>query len=185
MDAHDLATSMMILNRTWRMTLRDISTSDVFWSRVFRRDFLEDGHRFNAPCGLTWFQYYYQHRLTRPFERMKLLQSTHRDRKYIIVQSHLYDVTDFLYDHPGGHHVISDVIGTDATTAWLDFEHSQGAQAYMTHLLVPDETTAHHLKQWRGTMASIVLARKSLWQRTLAHVHSYFVMDGHNVCVTY
>ncbi|KDO34900.1 hypothetical protein SPRG_00959 [Saprolegnia parasitica CBS 223.65] len=161
LDARDLVPCTM-LNTTWRHTLCDSDT--LLWSQVFRRDFLEDGKRFHAPCGLSWHEYYFQHRLNRPIERMKLLVG----RQCVAVEGHVYDVTDFLYEHPGGHRVIADVLGTDATSVWLEFEHSVGAQRAMDALRVPDNICpAFPLK---GNLERIADRRHGFFQRWLRKV---------------
>ncbi|OQS00459.1 cytochrome b5 reductase with F-box domain [Achlya hypogyna] len=161
LDASDLVPCTM-LNTTWRHLLCD--NDAMLWAQVFKRDFGEDGRRFNAPCGLSWHEYYFQHRHTRPLERIKLLEP----RQCVAVEGHVYDVTDFLYEHPGGHRVIADVLGTDATAVWLEFEHSDGAKRAMAQLLVPDDICpAFPLP---GNFERIASQRHTFFQRWLRKV---------------
>ncbi|CAO3593618.1 unnamed protein product [Absidia cylindrospora] len=58
----------------------------------------------------------------RIFEREELTKSlrAYRDgqleeKKYLTIDNKVYDITDFIPDHPGGEQVISTHIGKDAT----------------------------------------------------------------------
>ncbi|RHY84561.1 hypothetical protein DYB37_000060 [Aphanomyces astaci] len=157
LDAQSLAVSAVVCS-SWLELTGD--SNSMLWQLIFRRDMLEDGRRFHAPCGLSWRAYYFTHRITRPLERMHLLASQGQ-ADCIVVNSRVYDIGAFLYLHPGGHRVIADVIGTDATDTWFQFDHSDGAQEHMKELEVVDLFES----PYRGTVAGIFTARQSAWTR--------------------
>ncbi|XP_011500771.1 PREDICTED: cytochrome b5 type B-like [Ceratosolen solmsi marchali] len=49
-------------------------------------------------------------------------------RCWIIVRGVVYDVTDFMAEHPGGAELIAERAGTDATSAFEDLGHSSDAK---------------------------------------------------------
>ncbi|RHY29511.1 hypothetical protein DYB32_005085 [Aphanomyces invadans] len=81
----------------------------------------------------------------------------------------VYDIGAFLYLHPGGHRVLADVIGTDATDTWFQFDHSSGAQDHMKELEVPDLFST----PWQGTVAGVFSARQSVWIRMTRRVFGH------------
>ncbi|RSM16687.1 hypothetical protein CDV31_004459 [Fusarium ambrosium] len=50
-----------------------------------------------------------------------------RNDLWIVVHGKVYDVTEYVRDHPGGVDALIDVAGTDATTAYQDVGHSEDA----------------------------------------------------------
>ncbi|CDJ29986.1 cytochrome b5, putative [Eimeria mitis] len=48
----------------------------------------------------------------------------------------VYDLTKFLKDHPGGHHVILEVAGQDATDSFEDIGHTLDARAMADEYLI-------------------------------------------------
>ncbi|KAF0684617.1 Aste57867_23421 [Aphanomyces stellatus] len=166
LDAPSLAVCMCVCTAWGDLTGEG---NPELWQWMFLRDMREDGRRFRAPCDLGWRAYYFTHRLTRPFERMQLLLA--EGRAVLVIGGRVYDVEPFIYIHPGGHRVITDVIGTDATDTWLQFEHSDGAKASMAELEVRDTLVPAPM---RGTIGSVVAARQSTWKRTARRVHTLF-----------
>ncbi|XP_019878717.2 cytochrome b5-like [Aethina tumida] len=53
------------------------------------------------------------------------------DRTWIIYKDSVYDVTDYLEEHPGGGDLITEWAGKDATKAFDDFGHSGDAKREM------------------------------------------------------
>lgn len=49
---------------------------------------------------------------------LKKTQSEAGLMKFVIIDNKVYDITDFIADHPGGENVISTHIGKDATGAY-------------------------------------------------------------------
>ncbi|ORZ24153.1 delta-9 desaturase [Absidia repens] len=58
------------------------------------------------------------------------------NKKWILVEGILYDVEDFMHEHPGGVKYISTAIGKDMTTAFNGgiYNHSNGARNLLTSL---------------------------------------------------
>uniref|UniRef100_A0A7S0RGV5 Cytochrome b5 heme-binding domain-containing protein n=1 Tax=Pyramimonas obovata TaxID=1411642 RepID=A0A7S0RGV5_9CHLO len=55
---------------------------------------------------------------------------------WIVVEGKVYDVTKYLDDHPGGHDVLLDASGSDATEDFNDVGHSKPAIASMEKYLI-------------------------------------------------
>lgn len=64
---------------------------------------------------------------------------------YIILHNKVYDVTDWLHEHPGGNAILLENAGTDATNAFEDQGHSKVAveerKKYEIGELVPEDWT--------------------------------------------
>jgi len=54
----------------------------------------------------------------------------------IVIDEQVYDVTNFLKDHPGGDDVILEYLGRDATIGFEDIGHSQKAKEVLKKFLV-------------------------------------------------
>lgn len=55
---------------------------------------------------------------------------------WVIIYNNVYDITDFVKDHPGGGEVLFDCGGADATEAFDDVGHSQDAVEMLIPYLV-------------------------------------------------
>lgn len=55
---------------------------------------------------------------------------------WIIVHGKVYDVTDFLEEHPGGYDIILQVTGRDATQDFEEIGHSKSAYALLEKHLI-------------------------------------------------
>lgn len=80
------------------------------------------------------------------FSRKEISErNTKRDAVFII-DNMVYDVTKFLDDHPGGHEVLLNVIGKDASEDFDDVGHSTDAKEMMKKYcigeLVDEDKTA-------------------------------------------
>ncbi|KAG0504626.1 hypothetical protein KC19_N011300 [Ceratodon purpureus] len=64
----------------------------------------------------------------------------HRDKEdcWIIIDGKVYDVSEFLEEHPGGDDVILLATGKDATDDFEDVGHSAGARELMKKYLIGD-----------------------------------------------
>ncbi|KAK3085602.1 hypothetical protein FSP39_005993 [Pinctada imbricata] len=51
---------------------------------------------------------------------------------WIVVHDNVYDITDFLHEHPGGWDVLMENAGTDATVAFDDKGHSKDAKELLS-----------------------------------------------------
>lgn len=78
-----------------------------------------------------------------------------RDCAWMAINNHVYDVTQFLDDHPGGRDVLLANAGGNATTAFTNNGHSTGAKRMMQkycvgELDVKDRVTADVAQQGTG-----------------------------------
>ncbi|XP_047530896.1 cytochrome b5-like [Vanessa atalanta] len=65
------------------------------------------------------------------FSRKEVAERSTKQQVMFIIHNQVYDVTKFLDDHPGGHEVLLDVIGKDASTDFIDIGHSSDANDIM------------------------------------------------------
>ncbi|KAF7726918.1 hypothetical protein EC973_008213 [Apophysomyces ossiformis] len=64
----------------------------------------------------------------------------HASRKdlWVIIHNKVYNVTEFVQEHPGGEEVLSDEAGKDATEAFEDIGHSDEARDILKKYYVGD-----------------------------------------------
>ncbi|XP_068626278.1 cytochrome b5-like [Battus philenor] len=83
---------------------------------------------------------------TKKFTRKEIAERNSRADAVFIVDNLVYDVTKFLDDHPGGHEVLINAAGKDATEEFVDVGHSLDARDMMKQFhigeLVDEEKTA-------------------------------------------
>lgn len=162
-----------ILNKHWNATTGD--DADELWQFVYLRDFQESGERFHVVFPLdSWRQFYFQHHLSRAVELARLLGLQEDKKLCVAIENQVYDVTSFIHSHPGGYHVIGDVVGTDATEIWDQFQHSQEAKESMKEFMVHDHILSNPTgnKRLRGNLAVVV----TRWERIswcLANSHNF------------
>jgi len=78
----------------------------------------------------------YYHQSTMAQETKKFTKKeveSHKDKKstWIIIHDNVYDVTEFLEEHPGGEEVLLEQAGKDATENFEDVGHSTDARTLM------------------------------------------------------
>ncbi|KAJ9619484.1 hypothetical protein H2203_008262 [Taxawa tesnikishii (nom. ined.)] len=79
--------------------------------------------------------------------------SKHKDGKdlWIVIWNHVYNVTDYQEDHPGGKEFLLENAGTDATTAYEDIGHSTDAREILENFrigrLTDEDFTDHDTKK--------------------------------------
>lgn len=52
-----------------------------------------------------------------------------KNNKYIVINDMVYDINDFLDEHPGGRSILEQWVGRDATDAFNEIGHSESALA--------------------------------------------------------
>ncbi|KAL1918925.1 uncharacterized protein VTP21DRAFT_2306 [Calcarisporiella thermophila] len=64
--------------------------------------------------------------------------NTHSSRQslWVILHNKVYNVTQFIDEHPGGEEVLLDVAGRDATEEFEDIGHSEDARALLKQFLI-------------------------------------------------
>ncbi|XP_059620021.1 cytochrome b5 [Phlebotomus argentipes] len=67
--------------------------------------------------------------MTQKYTREEISQQNGRDGKdcWLIIKNSVYNVTNYLQDHPGGDDLILEWAGKDGTKAFNDFGHSTDA----------------------------------------------------------
>ncbi|XP_030383178.1 cytochrome b5 [Scaptodrosophila lebanonensis] len=79
---------------------------------------------------------------------LTLEQVAHHDSYddcWIVIYDRVYDVTQFLHDHPGGEDVIMDHAGRDATIAFHGTGHSRAAIEKMREFLIGELPTEQRI----------------------------------------
>ncbi|KAL0116998.1 hypothetical protein PUN28_010100 [Cardiocondyla obscurior] len=59
-------------------------------------------------------------------------------RTWIVIHDKVYDVTDYMQQHPGGSELIEEYAGKDATDGFDDFGHSSDATKILKKYLIGD-----------------------------------------------
>ena len=57
---------------------------------------------------------------------------------WLIIEDKVYNVTDYLNEHPGGSEILMDVAGQDASDMFESIGHSNDARKHLEKLLVGD-----------------------------------------------
>ncbi|KAJ5817923.1 Cytochrome b5 [Penicillium robsamsonii] len=75
--------------------------------------------------------------------------ATHKTKNdlFVIIHGKVYDITNYVRDHPGGADVLLDVAGSDATEAYEDIGHSEDANEILETYLVGTVKDAHEFVQ--------------------------------------
>jgi len=83
-------------------------------------------------------------------------QKNNKDSVLLIIHDKVYNVTNFLNEHPGGEEILLDHGGKDATEDFIDVAHSGDAVDLMKNYLVGElvETDRKNIKEKPGWVAS-------------------------------
>ena len=75
----------------------------------------------------------------------------HQDEKdaWLIIDDKVYNITDYLNDHPGGSEILMDVAGKDASDMFESIGHSNDARKQLEKLLVGDLFVSEEEKEAR------------------------------------
>ncbi len=66
----------------------------------------------------------------------EIKKHTDEDSCWLVVYDKVYDVADFLYDHPGGPPVLLNIAGKDGTKQFEEQKHDWGHLAIMEEFIV-------------------------------------------------
>jgi len=61
---------------------------------------------------------------------------------WVIYEGKVFDITDFVSEHPGGTEVLADTAGTDITRSFTEIGHSDHARSLMTPRLIGEVVRA-------------------------------------------
>ena len=81
------------------------------------------------------------------FEASEVAAHNTKNDLFVIIHGKVYDITDYVRDHPGGADLLVDVAGTDATVAFEDVGHSEDASEILDTYLVGNIKDAHEFVQ--------------------------------------
>jgi predicted heme/steroid binding protein len=73
--------------------------------------------------------------MAQPFTREEVLRHNTKDSLYCIIDSRVYDLTEFLEDHPGGEFVLLQIGGGDATIDFYNLHRHAVLKTY-AHLCI-------------------------------------------------
>lgn len=76
--------------------------------------------------------------MSKTYSAEEVAKHTSRDDIWIIYKDKVYDVTQYLDEHPGGEEVILDCAGADSTEAFDDIGHSEDAVEQLASLYIGD-----------------------------------------------
>ncbi|XP_065920808.1 cytochrome b5-like [Dysidea avara] len=74
--------------------------------------------------------------MSEQFTREDVAKHNTSESCWIIIHDNVYDVTDFLNDHPGGGDILLEFAGQDATAEFEDNHHSQDARELAKSYLI-------------------------------------------------
>ncbi|KAI9841413.1 MAG: hypothetical protein M1838_003585 [Thelocarpon superellum] len=77
---------------------------------------------------------------------------TKKEDLYVVIHDRVYNVTEFVDEHPGGEEVMLDVAGQDATEAFEDVGHSDEARTTLEQLYVAPLKRVRKEQQINGGM---------------------------------
>lgn len=85
------------------------------------------------------------------YTREMVQQTKSKGKTVVILHDTVYDVTDFLNEHPGGEEILIDAAGKDATEDFNDVGHSQDAidlmKKYKIGVIHPTQRTNKPIKK--------------------------------------
>ncbi|XP_051159597.1 cytochrome b5-like [Leptopilina boulardi] len=65
------------------------------------------------------------------FEEVARNNGENGSKVYVVLHKNVYDLTDYIREHPGGEELIMEFAGKDGTKGFNDFGHSSDARSYM------------------------------------------------------
>lgn len=74
-----------------------------------------------------------------------------RDDLYVVIHKMVYNISQFINEHPGGEEVLLDVAGQDATSAFEDIGHSDDARNILKNFLVGELEGVANMEQSAST----------------------------------
>ncbi|RDD37388.1 Cytochrome b5 [Trichoplax sp. H2] len=70
------------------------------------------------------------------FTRSEVIEHDKSESLWLVVHNKVYDVTNFMVEHPGGEEILLEMAGKDATIAFEENGHSVDARALMGNYYV-------------------------------------------------
>nr|CAG8482442.1 13959_t:CDS:2 [Entrophospora candida] len=120
--------------------------------------------------------------MTKSFTVEEVAQHNNESSIWIIVHDKVFDVTNFLNEHPGGQKVLMKVAGTDATKQFDNFHTLATLEKYSSQLLIGEigsgqtEETAHEPSSGEGPFGDLVPFGDPYWYQDF---YSPYYNDSH------
>lgn len=87
--------------------------------------------------------------MAKQFTRKEIAERNTKKDAVFIIDNVVYDVTQFIDEHPGGHEVLVNVAGKDATEDFEDIGHSLDAKELMKKFIIGEVVAEDHIKRQR------------------------------------
>lgn len=87
--------------------------------------------------------------MAKQFTRKEIAERNTKKDAVFIIDNVVYDVTQFIDEHPGGHEVLVNVAGKDATEDFEDIGHSLDAKELMKKFQIGEVVPEDHIKRQR------------------------------------
>ncbi|XP_020212890.1 cytochrome b5 [Cajanus cajan] len=101
--------------------------------------------------------------LTNFYAIEELSQHNTKDDCWILVDGKVYDVTQYLDDHPGGDDVILATTGKDATEEFEDVGHSKSARELMEQYCIGELDTSPPISTKQSYSEKLMQLTKQYW----------------------
>jgi len=79
-----------------------------------------------------------QQRMSKVYTEQDIASHNKKGNLWIAIAGHVYNISEFISDHPGGEEILLDVGGRDATKDFEDVGHSPDANNLMKKYLIGD-----------------------------------------------
>jgi len=76
--------------------------------------------------------------MSQPIPLEEIKKHSKRGDIWVAIQDKVYNLSEFINEHPGGEEVLLEVAGKDATTEFEDVGHSEDAKKLMKKYIVGD-----------------------------------------------
>lgn len=89
--------------------------------------------------------------MPKQFTRKEISQRNTKKDAVFIIDNVVYDVTPFIDEHPGGHEVLVNAAGKDASEDFDDIGHSLDAKELMKKFEIGELVQEDHIKRQKRT----------------------------------
>merc|ERR1712087_557203 len=76
--------------------------------------------------------------MTKTYRLSEIKSHNTKKSSWMVIHNKVYNITDFISDHPGGEEVLLDLAGQECTEAFEDIGHSNDARDILADLFIGD-----------------------------------------------